>query len=1131
MATTTNQALLDASVRHQVWLQRFSATEAKKTAALLADADKDLTKRIGQAYAAGETTSAKRLSALLADIKRMRKAVLQTKLPKKLTPELQTLAVDEALRERLMIEGSIPFDIKLASVPVATAKAAAETSIQGVSLDGWLAGITQQEAIKLDRQIRLGVIEGDTVQQMVSRTKAITGQTTSQAESLVRTAVNNVSNAARSEVWKANADIISELRWTATLDGRTSAICQSRDGQTFPMDSGPRPPAHFNCRSLMVPVIDGVAAIGDRPMVRDTRTRKEREVDFRADAKQAAGPKWKGMSQAERNASIAKLRDKWAAENIGTVPSSTTYEEWLRRQPKEFQNEVLGTGKAKLFRDGATLDKFVDAYGKEVPLAKVQAEWQGDALNVLQPAIGQKAKALLQQGLSSSDTLSAIQAEFPDASTSAASIASYKTELKKAGLLNTITGLPPGQTTAVKGATGLLNVAQGLEEALDPGVKQAIGGQWLTVVDKLDGAPNAYAHYKAGQGVFVSAEKLSGVQVAQAQQVMAHEMGHMLHKAHDLKLPPETFSGMKQVAKNLDGDMKKLYSYYLTTPDELVAEVYAQALSPSPLTSQGLDAKGFKEIFGPHIAAAKEAMKLKWPQPSGIIQPPVATGASVTAGAVPGNFTSIGAYSKALLQQGLPDDDILSLVKAKFPDAKTTKASLASYKVELKKIGMLPTKGTGPVPFHIANGQAPEMPKPLPNATGTPSAVATVDSSPTATSTALMDEVAKLEKSDQKLVLKQIAKLEAGVSPSHIYNDIFNTSYDISPKQAQYLTGLAQAEVLKKQLAAVPVFPTHMTYAKQLKVDAKTLQLANEMAKKGLSPEVLYEVLKKVGLSSSGESLSSVKGTLVNVVNAATTKFQPNVGFKYALDVNGTKVAGSQYVAPTMKATSASPTAKLLEEAEKIVENMTPARPALSPSEGWPPPPRYTPEQRRASLIKILRQPPENVISPSEVDTFNRNHALNKADPLTVEELAVLRHYTGSSYRTTNGMLRKGDYSNNYVLQAYTELAQSAIRKIKPHVGVTNRGMSLYGDELKKFLSVYKSGEIVEDAAFVSTSTSSGFGGNIRIEVRGKTGAKVSSISYYRNEAEVLFAPGARFKVQQVTQKSGDNYHVVLEEV
>jgi hypothetical protein len=48
----------------------------------------------------------------------------------------------------------------------------------------------------------------------------------------------------------------------------------------------------------------------------------------------------------------------------GQVPSKITYQEWLKKQSVERQNEVLGVTKAKLFREGGLpIDKFVSPKG------------------------------------------------------------------------------------------------------------------------------------------------------------------------------------------------------------------------------------------------------------------------------------------------------------------------------------------------------------------------------------------------------------------------------------------------------------------------------------------------------------------------------------------------------------------------------------------------------------------------------------------------------------------------------------------------------------------------------------------------------------------------------------------------
>lgn len=45
----------------------------------------------------------------------------------------------------------------------------------------------------------------------------------------------------------------------------------------------------------------------------------------------------------------------------GKVPASLSYGEWLKKQPVDVQNIVLGVSKAKLFRAGVPIERFTDS--------------------------------------------------------------------------------------------------------------------------------------------------------------------------------------------------------------------------------------------------------------------------------------------------------------------------------------------------------------------------------------------------------------------------------------------------------------------------------------------------------------------------------------------------------------------------------------------------------------------------------------------------------------------------------------------------------------------------------------------------------------------------------------------------
>lgn len=384
---TANEELRDASLRHQIALRRYSSGLMKRIADLLEQADAELTVKLRQRLAAFEGKPAdftsERWKALLKDINEARAAVM-AQYRDLSRGELTSLAAVEAAKEATILAASIPIEYAWATVAPEQLRAIVSSRpFQGKLLRDWFRDLERADQARLTQAIQLGMAEGEPVDDIVRRvigtrangyTDGVLSITRRDATAITRTAVNHVSNTARGYVWDANEDIIQCRIWSATLDGRTSAICRSRDGHGAPVGDNElppgvkplvprdaRPPAHINCRSTMIAYIDGIGLVGKRPYVRDTRTRAKREVDFRKLAK-------------EKGLSIQEVRRAWAEANIGRVPASTTYQQFLSRQPASFQDEVLGKTRGRLFRSGGlTVDQFVDRAGNELTLAQLAA--------------------------------------------------------------------------------------------------------------------------------------------------------------------------------------------------------------------------------------------------------------------------------------------------------------------------------------------------------------------------------------------------------------------------------------------------------------------------------------------------------------------------------------------------------------------------------------------------------------------------------------------------------------------------------------------------------------------------------------------------------------------------------------
>ena len=164
--------------------------------------------------------------------------------------------------------------------------------------------LTGESTDSITRRLIGRLQEGDSgsISQLLRAGGAATVKANNQIRTVVRTSINQVANAASMKTYEANQDITKKYRYTATLDTRTSPICRALDGTEHDYGKGPIPPQHFNCRSTTVPIIDYEGLGFDPPP-----------------------PSKIGRPNSDKR-----------------VPDGETYGAWLKRQPKETQEKVLG---------------------------------------------------------------------------------------------------------------------------------------------------------------------------------------------------------------------------------------------------------------------------------------------------------------------------------------------------------------------------------------------------------------------------------------------------------------------------------------------------------------------------------------------------------------------------------------------------------------------------------------------------------------------------------------------------------------------------------------------------------------------------------------------------------------------
>ena len=188
----------------------------------------------------------------------------------------------------------------------------------------------------------------------------------------------------------------------------------------------------------------------------------------------------------------------------------------------------------------------------------------------------------------------------------------------------------------------------------------------------------------------------------------------------------------------------------------------------------------------------------------------------------------------------------------------------------------------------------------------------------------------------------------------------------------------------------------------------------------------------------------------------------------------------------------------------------------------------YTAEQEKALRDKFGR----------DIDYLarrGRDRAKSLTSGLTDVEVAMIRAYSTSDssygYRPINGALVKAmrgtPPADWKVWEAYRDVLNSALAKLPKYQGTVKRGINVSD---KKLIERYRVGQIVDESAFVSTSYTAGWAGNVRFSITSKTGVKIEDISNHPGEKEVLMKAGTKFRVLEVDDR-GKEYHITLLEV
>ena len=287
---------------------------------------------------------------------------------------VQTVAVSPSFAKAVVTKDPSVLSLKSTGTFDLTAAQGAEVLLpNGETVQKAFRGLASRQATQFNQVVRTGLLSGETTESIVSQLignlqfgqgaktnqqyllagKEVLNMASHQIRTVVRTSINQVSNAASQQVYKANEDITEKYKYVSTLDSKTTALCASLDGKEFEYGKGPEPPQHFNCRSTTVAVIDY-----------DALKKMGWDFDVPKEGRRAAAG--------------------------GMVPANETYGKWLYGQrkagtkftPGVRQIEALGKEKAKYFNRLANkygaddaIKKFVREDGSEVSLFQLKKRY------------------------------------------------------------------------------------------------------------------------------------------------------------------------------------------------------------------------------------------------------------------------------------------------------------------------------------------------------------------------------------------------------------------------------------------------------------------------------------------------------------------------------------------------------------------------------------------------------------------------------------------------------------------------------------------------------------------------------------------------------------------------------------
>lgn len=335
---SVNDLLAGEALRHAVALQKYGNSLVHRMIAVLNRADSrifaELAERLERMSPA--TFSIERLESMLTSVRSLNTQAY-AEVDRQLTIELRDFVAYEASYQAQMLIAHVPLQVSVAAVSAEQVYAAAVARpFQGTLLREVWRELGDKKMRTVRQVIAQGFVESKTTDQIIrelrgTRAKgyadALIEVTRRDAEAVTRTALGHMAGFVQDRTAEANNDIIKAIKWSATIDLRTTKdICAPRDGKLYdpathkpmghsiPWGAGPGR-MHYRCRSGQVLVLKSYAELG------------------------IAVPE-------------VVVVGKTRATLDGQMPAEVSFMEWIDKQTKTRQADYFGEQRMRLLNEG-----------------------------------------------------------------------------------------------------------------------------------------------------------------------------------------------------------------------------------------------------------------------------------------------------------------------------------------------------------------------------------------------------------------------------------------------------------------------------------------------------------------------------------------------------------------------------------------------------------------------------------------------------------------------------------------------------------------------------------------------------------------------------------------------------------